>query len=167
MSSPYIGEIKMFAGTFAPAGWEFCSGQTLAISQYDILYALIGTTYGGDGVNTFRLPDLRGRLPIGRSNQRQLGQPGGSETVTLTAQQLPLHTHGVVGGSGAATSTSPDGRRFAASGSTPYAGPGGSRTAMSTTAVTPTGGGQPHENRPPYMAINFIIATEGIYPGQA
>ncbi len=165
MSIPYVGEIKMFGGSFAPVGWELCHGQLLSISEQEVLFALIGTTYGGDGQTTFAVPDLRSRVPIGRSVQRQLGALGGAESVTLTAQQLPAHSHTTVAGSAKQTSSSPAGRLWAASGSTPYSSQP-AETSMSSGSLAPAGNGTPHENRPPYMAVNFIIATQGIFPSQ-
>ncbi|MBD8608534.1 phage tail protein [Aeromicrobium sp. CFBP 8757] len=166
MSTPYVGEIKMFSGTFAPVGWEFCRGQLLPISEFETLFVLVGTTYGGDGQNTFAVPDLRGRIPIGRSARRPLGDAGGQESVTLATPHLPSHRHGVAASSAGATSNAPADRVWAASGSTPYASDGPS-TRMSGAALTASGGGQPHENRPPFLAINFIIATQGIFPSQS
>jgi microcystin-dependent protein len=170
MADPYIGEIRMFGGNFAPLGWTFCNGQLLAISENSALFSLIGTTYGGDGQTTFALPNLQGRLAVhqgsnGVSN-RIIGQIDGSETVTVNTAQMPGHTHTAVGsGSGnlpspanAFWSTDPGGNTAA------YNETGGS--TMSGTALLPAGGGQPHENRQPYLGVSFIIALEGIYPSQ-
>ena len=172
MAQPYVGEIRMFGGNFAPAGWAFCDGATLAISEYDTLFNLIGTTYGGDGVNTFDLPDLRGRLPVHQGQGQGLsnyviGQTGGTEAVTLTVQQIPAHTHAVQAlGDQPGSSVSPAGRLPAQSFNvTPYINdaPTGSFNAA---AVEMTGGNQPHENLQPYLCVNFIISLFGIYPTQ-
>ena len=165
MAQPYVGEIRMFAGNFAPAGWQFCEGQLLPISENETLFQLIGTTYGGDGQSTFGLPDLRGRIPIHQGNGFVLAETGGVETVTLTNQQLPPHTHALRASSAPATSA---------------AGPTGvlaaTTTAIYGTAVAPdrpmasnaipafVGGSQPHENMAPYLAVSFIISLFGIFP---
>jgi microcystin-dependent protein len=166
MSDPYIGEVRMFGGNFAPVGWEFCNGKLLPISQYDVLYTLIGTTYGGDGVNTFALPDLRGRLPLHAGAGAVLGQAAGAETVTLDSTTMPNHTHQFAGSSGAADSTSPTGRVWAAAGDRPYTATLPTDTTMHPGALSSVGGSQPHENMPPFLAISFIIATAGIFPSQ-
>jgi microcystin-dependent protein len=169
MSTPYIGEIRMFGGTFAPVGWAFCNGQLLPISQNDALFSLIGTTYGGDGQTTFALPDLRGRIPIHQGSGFQLGQIAGTETVTLTTQQIPNHTHPPQCKSTAGELGSPQNAVWAASASnqTIYsnAGPTGG-VSMKATAMANDGGSQPHDNMMPFLAVSFIIALEGIYPTQ-
>jgi microcystin-dependent protein len=162
MSTPYIGEIRMFGGNFAPVGWLFCQGQLLPISQYDVLFNLIGTTYGGDGQNTFALPDLQSRMPVHQGSGYVLGQTGGVESVTLNRNQIPVHTHQPVAAA-IATSTSPNANFWASyanlwySSATPAA-------AMAPNALSLAGGNQPHDNMSPYQVINFILATEGIYP---
>ena len=174
---PYIGEIRMFGGNFAPLGWAFCNGQTLPISEYDTLYNLIGTTYGGDGVSTFNLPDLQSRIPVGTGSNGlgtfNLGDTGGVEEITLTTQNIPAHTHSVTGTAGILTS-SEDGHRTAPGSN--YPAVNGQNMYSTTTdgsqmpAITPTltvgstGGTQPYSNIQPYLAINYIIATEGIFP---
>ncbi len=166
MAQPYIGEIRMFAGNFAPAGWMFCEGQLLPIADYDTLFNLIGTTYGGDGQNTFALPDLRGRLPVHQGNGFTLAATGGAETVTLTVQQLPAHAHPLLASSNNASVTSASGNVLAQTPSyTPYisATP---NTAMSANATTMVGGSQPHTNFQPYLCVDFIISLFGIYPSQ-
>jgi len=163
VSSPYIGEIRMFGGNFAPVGWLLCQGQLLPISQYDTLFNLIGTTYGGDGQSTFALPDLSSRLPVHQGSGFTLGQEAGAETVTLTTQQLPVHSHAPLGSSSAATSTSPAGAVWATWADKQYTS-ATPAAAMHAAALAPSGGSQPHENMPPFLALNFIIATEGIYP---
>ncbi len=168
MGTPYVGEIRMFGGNFAPLGWMLCDGQLLAISEYDTLFNLIGTTYGGDGQATFALPDLRGRVPLhagsgpGLSN-RTIGEAGGQETVTLTVSQMPGHAHAPMASSLPGSQASPSNAVWAASRSLLYSTetPG---LAMNPAAVSNTGGSQPHENRIPYLGLNFIIAVFGIYP---
>lgn len=163
MSTPYIGEIRLFAGNFAPVGWLLCQGQLLPISQYDTLFNLIGTTYGGDGQSTFALPDLASRIPLHAGTGYVLGQAGGAEEVTLTAAQIPAHSHAAQGASTVGTSPSPAGAVWSSgtysaySDQTPDA-------AMTASALLPSGGNQPHDNMPPFLALNFIIATDGIYP---
>lgn len=168
---PYIGQIMMFGGNFAPAGWAFCSGQLMPISQNDALFALIGTTYGGDGVQTFALPDLRGRVPIHQGAAHVIGEAGGVESVTLTAAQLPVHSHagGLTGNASSkpATDTDPAGRVFAvpSDGSNAYAG---SSTGILGGGLTTAseGGSQPHANMQPYICVNFCIALFGIFPAR-
>lgn len=171
MATPFIGEIRMFAGTFAPVGWAFCDGQTLAISQNDALFALIGTTYGGDGQTTFNLPDLRSRLPVhmgqltGGSNYVQ-GSPLGVESVTLNTQQMAAHNHAVLG-AGAATSVSPAGAVYAGGqGNLNLYAAAAPNVPMAAGMVQNAGGNQPHDNLMPYLAIRFIIALEGIFPSR-
>ena len=164
MSDPYIGEIRMFGGNFAPVGWLLCQGQLLPISQFDALFNLIGTTYGGDGQNTFALPNLQSRMPMHVGSGFPLGQVGGTETVTLNTQQLPVHTHAPVA-SLAATSSSPNNMFWASFANTMYSSQAPA-APMAPNALSPSGGNQPHENMSPYQVINFIIATEGIYPPQ-
>jgi microcystin-dependent protein len=163
MADPYIGEIRMFGGNFAPVGWLFCQGQTLDISQYDALFNLIGTTYGGDGQQTFQLPNLQSRMPMHVGTGFQLGQVGGVESVTLNTQQLPVHTHQPVGNSNAANTPSPNNMFWANFVNTMYSSQTPA-TPMAPNALSPSGGNQPHENMSPYQVINFIMATEGIYP---
>lgn len=171
MGTPFIGEIRMFGGNFAPVGFAFCDGQLLPIDQYDALFSLIGTTYGGDGQTTFALPDLRGRIPVhtgqgaGLPNY-VLGQLGGSETVTLTAQQLPVHTHAAQAQSGAGNQPGPAGGLWAASGQNQFSASAPS-VGMSPAAVGPAGGSQPHDNMMPFQVASFIIALEGIFPSQS
>jgi microcystin-dependent protein len=158
----------MFAGNFAPAGWMFCEGQLLPISEFETLYQLIGTTYGGDGQSTFGLPDLRGRLPIHQGNGETLAQNGGAETITLTTQQIPAHSHALLATSSTATSFAPASQLFAAStGATiaPY-GMDNPLTTLAPQMVGPVGGSQPHNNFQPYLCIDFIISLFGIFPSQ-
>lgn len=172
MSEPFVGEIRMFAGNFAPRGWAFCDGQLLAVSQNDALFSLLGTIYGGDGRTTFGLPELRGRIPIHAGSgpglsSRQLGAKGGAEKVSLTVNQLPSHTHQMKASSDSGSAASPNnstvGRTanfdlFRANGT-----PG---VNMSTNAIPNVGGGQSHTNLQPFLCIHFVIALLGIYPSR-
>jgi len=164
----YYGEIRMFAGTFAPAGWMLCEGQLLPISENDVLFNLLGTTYGGDGQSTFALPDLRGRIPIHKGGGFVLAETGGAETVTLTAQQMPIHSHPLLATPETATGTVPQGKVLAAStGATvsPY-GTDNPSGPLSPQAISPTGGSQPHENVQPFLCVQFIISLYGVFPSQ-
>jgi len=162
MANPYVGEIRMFGGNFAPAGWMFCQGQLLAISQYETLYNLIGTTYGGDGLSTFGLPDLRGRLPIDVGPGFVLAQSGGAETVTLTTNQMPAHSHTVSASTGQNSATLP-GNSFLATGPDIYEQNTPGNTTMAAT-ISSVGGSQPHDNFQPYLCLSFIISLFGVYP---
>jgi microcystin-dependent protein len=168
MSNPYVGEIRMFGGNFAPAGWAFCEGQLLPISENDTLFNLIGTTYGGDGQETFALPDLRGRLPIhqgaGGGGTYQLAETGGAEEITLTVQQIPSHTHPMMCSSGTASNQSPTNAVAAVSTAQAYYNNAANPTNMAPTSIGPTGGSQPHTNFQPYLCVDFIISLFGIYP---
>lgn len=167
MSQPFIGEIRIFGGNFAPAGWAFCDGQLMPISENDALFTLIGTTYGGDGQETFALPDLRGRLPLHQGTNAgttfTLGENGGVESVTLTTQQMPVHNHAFLAANVGGDQVSPAGNVPAQSFNvTPYINdpPDGNMGA----AVVPVGGSQPHDNMPPYLGLNFIISLFGVFP---
>ncbi|WP_110240275.1 phage tail protein [Nocardioides gilvus] len=168
MSEPFVGEIRLFAGNFVPVWWMPCDGRTLYISEYEILFTLIGTTYGGDGIATFKSPDLRGRVPIhqGRSSEgiaQAIGQTGGQESVTLNRQQIPAHTHSVPASPVGATSRTAVGnaRALLPDGEKAYsAGPASSEMAQTSVA----GATEPHENRQPFLAITYIIAVEGVFP---
>jgi len=162
MSQPYVGEIRMFAGNFAPAGWMFCDGQLLPISEYETLFNLIGTTYGGDGQSTFALPDLRGRLPIHQGNGFTLAQNGGVEEVTLTTAQTPSHSHTVLANPAQATGASPSGA-FLAAGKAMYVQNLAPNTGMQV-AISIVGGNQPHSNFQPYLCVDFIISLFGVFP---
>ena len=176
MTTPYIGEIRMFGFGRVPNGWQPCNGSLLAISEYDALFALIGTTYGGDGQTTFAVPDLRGRLPIhqgqgpGLSNY-VIGQKAGSETVTLLQGQMPSHNHTLLTTTGAANSLTPGASLLpgAISGDSFYASDISSATAvaMSAQSTSPGGGSQPHENCMPTLTVQYCIATQGIFPSPA
>ncbi|MBE2193549.1 MAG: phage tail protein [Anaerolinea sp.] len=164
MSNPYIGEIRMFGGNFAPAGWAFCNGATLSISENDALFTLIGTTYGGDGQTTFNLPDLQGRVPVHQGNSFVLGQIGGTESVTLTPTQMPAHNHIAQGATGN-TDVNPTGR--APSSLLQMYLPFDPSVVGNMNPTSVVGGSQPHENRQPYLAISFIISLFGIFPTQS
>jgi microcystin-dependent protein len=170
MSQSFVGEIRMFGGNFAPAGWAFCNGQSMPISENEVLFQLIGTKYGGDGQETFNLPDLQGRVPIHQGPGYEVGQRGGVPTVTLTVDQTPAHGHPLQGSGATAAGTNPQGAVLA------HLPDAGVQTAYGTTApfgaidtssVTPTGGSQPHSNMQPCLAVNFIISLYGVYPTQA
>lgn len=165
MSSPYVGEIRMTGFNFAPVNWALCNGQTLAISENETLYNLIGTTYGGDGQSTFNLPDLQCRIPFHQGSSFIVGQPSGTETVTLTTSQLPIHTHSLAASSAAGTQTSPAGGLWAQSTLDQFSTEANSHT-MAPSTVVATGGSQPHDNMPPFLVINFIISLFGVYPSQ-
>jgi microcystin-dependent protein len=165
VSEPYIGEIRLFAGNFAPVGWLLCQGQILPIAQYDVLFTLIGTTYGGDGLNTFALPNLASRIPVHMGPSYVIGQQGGVEQVTLTTNEVPTHTHAPQGSSSTGTSASPANAVWASGTYNSYSDQAPA-AAMAPSAISTSGGSQPHENMPPFLAINFIIATEGIFPTQ-
>jgi microcystin-dependent protein len=170
MSQPYVGDIRIFGGNFAPVGWAFCDGRLLPISENETLFNLIGTVYGGDGQETFGLPDLRGRIPVhmgqgpGLSNYI-LGQMGGVENVTLTVNQIPNHNHSV-GATGGATGTTPAGAVPAAvsAGARYYAGSPSSTVLMTNSGAA--GGSQPHDNMAPFLCVNFIIALFCVFPSE-
>ena len=164
MAQPYVGEIRMFAGNFAPAGWMFCEGQHLSISENETLFQLIGTTYGGNGQDTFALPDLRGRLPLHMGNGFILAETGGVEEVTLTVSQIPAHSHSLLASTSAGTNTSPVINVLAESVVIiPYI-EDQANSNMNPDAVSAVGGSQPHTNFQPYLCINFIISLFGIFP---
>ncbi|MBW2468192.1 MAG: phage tail protein [Deltaproteobacteria bacterium] len=166
---PFIGEIRLFAGNFAPRGWALCDGQLLPIPQYTALFAILGTTYGGDGRTTFALPDLRGRAPIHAGQgpgllNRRLGQRGGREDVALAVEELPPHSHQAVGSTNPTSATTPAGKVWGSTGRTRlYAAPGAPAN-LSPAAIANTGAGMSHENMPPYLVINYIIALQGLFP---
>ncbi len=171
MSEPFVGEIRMFAGNFAPRGWAFCDGQLLAVSQNDALFSLFGTTYGGDGRTTFGLPDLRGRLPMHAGtgpglSPRRLGTKLGTEEETLTTNQLPSHTHPWRAFSGDAQNSSPDGTALAKPTADIYSDSGANPDPMNSGVVTSVGGSQSHTNLMPFLCVNFIVALFGIYPSR-
>lgn len=179
MAQPYVGEIIMFGGNFAPLGWAFCEGQIMPISEYETLYELIGTTYGGDGVDTFALPDLRGRIPLHMGNGFVLAEAGGVESVTLTQPQIPSHGHPIFGSSLPTYGANP-GSTADPQNAYPAISPGNKLYSTmpkqelmadpnpysQTGFISPTGGSQPHNNMQPYLCVNFIISLFGIYPSQ-
>ncbi len=166
MAQPYIGEIRMFAGNFAPRGWMFCEGQLLPISENEALFQLIGTTYGGDGNDTFALPDLRGRLPIHMGNGFTLADTGGAEEVTLTVQQIPAHTHPVLSSSAPGTSSAPKDNVLAKTTTGFLYINENPNKQMAMTSINNTGGSQPHTNFQPYLCVDFIISLVGIFPSR-
>ena len=166
MAQPYVGEIRMFGGNFAPAGWMFCEGQLLPISENETLFQLIGTTYGGDGESTFALPDLRGRLPVHQGNGYILAQTGGAEEVTLTINQIPSHVHPWMASSAAAVGQLPRNLVLATTQAQTYVSTPDSPVNLSAQSVAPAGGSQPHSNFQPYLCVSFIISLFGIFPPQ-
>lgn len=164
MAQPYVGEIRMFAGNFAPAGWMFCEGQLLPISEYETLFNLIGTTYGGDGQSTFALPDLRGRLPVHQGNGFTLAETGGVEEVTLTVNQIPAHSHAFLASSDQANTLNPGGNVIATPlTATPFFAQSPT-TPLNANSISAVGGSQPHTNFQPYLCVDFIISLFGIFP---
>src|SRR5215207_3872236 len=164
MAQPYVGEIRMFAGNFAPAGWMFCEGQLLPISENETLFQLIGTTYGGDGQSTFALPDLRGRIPLQQGNGLTLAETGGAEEITLTVNQIAAHGHPWLASTGSATTQDPGNAILATAQAGTYFNLPEATVNLAAVTVGPTGGSQPHTNFQPYLCINFIISLFGIFP---
>jgi microcystin-dependent protein len=173
MGEPYVGEIRMFGGNFPPQGWAFCQGQSMAISENDVLFTLIGTTYGGDGQQTFNLPDLQGRLPMhmgqgpGISQNYLIGEKAGVESVTLTTQQIPIHSHAVVASTNPATSTLASNNVTASTNQLKIYTEGAASKQFAPSAITSVGGSQPHDNLQPYLCISFIISLFGVFPSQS
>jgi microcystin-dependent protein len=166
-----MGEIRMFAGNFAPAGWAFCNGQLIPISQNDALFILLGTSYGGDGESTFALPNLQSRVPIHMGTgpdgvTYQLAEAAGVESVTLTTQQIPVHNHALIGSQTAANTGDPTNKVFGTSGQIAYLIEADGDVTLNAQAVTPVGGSQPHENCQPFLCINYIISLFGLFPQQ-
>lgn len=166
MAQPYVGEIRMFAGNFAPAGWMFCEGQLLPISEYETLFNLIGTTFGGDGQSTFALPDMRGRIPIHQGSGFILAETGGAEEITLSVSQIPAHTHPLVASTNVSQDTNPAGKVLGQSGSALLYIQDTADNGMSPQAISSRGGSQPHTNMQPYLCVDFIISLFGIFPSQ-
>jgi len=165
MSEPFLSEIKIVSFNFPPKGWALCNGQFLPINQNQALFALLGTTYGGNGQTTFALPNLRGRVPIHMGNGYTLGEAAGSTSVTVNIQQLPTHLHGLQGSSNSSSTTADPTNAFFAPVNGGYADPANLVT-LSPQSVTSVGGSQPHNNMMPYLTLNFIIALQGIFPSQ-
>jgi microcystin-dependent protein len=176
MGQPFVGEIRIFAGNFAPAGWMFCDGQTLPISENETLFNLIGTTYGGDGQETFLLPNLQSRFPIHMGTQAgityQLAEAAGTESVTLTVQQIPSHTHTMLATGSAGSVVSPSGNVLALPSGPPTVvdpktyGTDAPQVQLSPSSIGPAGGSQPHDNMQPYLVMSYIISLFGIFPHQ-
>jgi microcystin-dependent protein len=166
MAQPYVGEIRMFAGNFPPSGWMFCEGQTLPISEYETLFNLIGTTYGGDGQSTFLLPDLRGRLPVHMGGGLTLAESGGVENVTLNTQQIPSHNHQLMGSSQIANDPNPQNNVLGESSAISMYQSATPTAPMAPQSIGSVGGSQPHDNFQPYLCVDFIISLFGIFPSQ-
>jgi microcystin-dependent protein len=175
MATPFIGQIRMFAGNFAPRGNAFCNGQILSISQNTALFSILGTTYGGNGTTNFGLPNLLSRAPMHFGSgpgltPRDLGETGGEETVTLLASQVPSHQHQAMGIAAVGGQNNPAGQTWGTIGTVrspvPLYAPLPANAAMHPLAIGMTGGNQPHNNMPPFLAINFIIATQGVFPAR-
>ena len=164
MAMPYVGEIRMFAGNFAPAGWLFCDGQLLSIAENETLFQLIGTSYGGDGQTTFALPDLRGRLPIHHGSGFTVAQAGGDEQITLTVQQMPVHSHAFLACSQDAVQSTAATATLARTRAINLYGTVAPNGAMASAAVGPAGASDPHSNLQPYRCVHFIISLFGIFP---
>ena len=170
MGQPFVGEIRMFAGNFAPNGWMFCEGQTMPIAENEVLFQLIGTTYGGDGQETFNLPNLASRSPIhagtGAGATRVLAEMGGAESVTLTTQQIPVHNHALLASTVTGTQNAPAGEVLASGSSVSIYRPQPPTQALAAQTLAPSGGSQPHDNMIPFLCINFIISLFGVFPSQ-
>jgi|SRR5271170_2877003 len=164
MATPYLGEIRIVSFNFAPKGWAFCNGQTLSIAQSQALFSLLGTTYGGNGIQTFQLPNLQGSMPIHAGNGFVQGQVGGEVNHTLITQEIPSHTHTAQGVSTTASTPEASGNTWAASIQNPYGAT--PNTTLGPKALSTVGGSQPHPNMPPYLVMNFIIALQGIFPSR-
>jgi microcystin-dependent protein len=171
MAQPYVGEIRMFAGNFPPNGWMFCEGATLPISENEVLFQLIGTTYGGDGEETFNLPNLASRIPMHMGTgpdgtTYQIGEQAGTEQETLTVQQIPSHTHPFTVSTDAGTGNNPANNVIGKPATIDLFLQDAPNASMNAASVTPAGGSQPHENTQPFLCINFIISLFGVFPSQ-
>lgn len=164
MGQPYVGEIRIFAGNFAPAGWMFCEGQLLPISENETLFNLIGTTYGGDGQSTFALPDMRGRLPLHQGNGFILAETGGAEEITLTVNQIPAHSHPFLASTSSGVDNHAAGKVLAQSPNVSLYLEANTDANLAANAILAAGGSQPHTNFQPYLCVNFIISLFGIFP---
>jgi microcystin-dependent protein len=167
MGQPFVGEIRMFGGTFAPVGWNFCDGSLLSIAENDALFQLIGTTYGGDGQSTFAVPNLNGRVPMHQGNGFVTGQNAGTETVTITAQQTPIHNHAMIATSNISNQTDVANNVVAQSSTGKLYVEDTPTGALSNLVVSAVGGNQPHDNMQPYLCVSFIISLFGIFPTQS
>jgi len=165
LSEPFLAEVRIVGFNFAPRGWAFCDGQILPINQNQSLYSLLGTTYGGDGRTSFALPDLRGRTPMHVGNGHQQGQKSGEENHTLAANEMPQHSHQQVATSTSAAASTPGGNRLAATTDNIYGAKSGTGS-LNAAATINSGGGQAHENMQPYLAVNFCIALQGLFPSR-
>lgn len=164
MSEPFLGEIRIVSFNFAPKGWALCNGQLLPINQYQALFSLLGTTYGGNGIQNFQLPNYQARMPVHVGNGYVQGEAAGEAAHTLIQTEMPLHTHSAVGVTTNANSASASGNAWASSGQNPYAAT--PNTQMSPSVLKTTGGSQPHDNMAPYLTLNFVIALSGIFPSR-
>jgi microcystin-dependent protein len=172
MAQPFIGEIRMFAGNFNPVGWEFCSGQLVPISENDALFVVIGTTYGGDGQETFALPNLQSRIPLHQGTNAatgttfQIGESGGVESVTLTVQQIPIHTHPLLATNDSGNTANAGNAVLAGQSPVSIYRPNATppNVAMNASSVSVVGGSQPHDNMQPFLCINYIISMFGLFP---
>lgn len=166
MAQPYVGEIRMFAGIFEPVGWAYCDGRQMSIAENEVLFQLIGTMYGGDGESTFNLPNLQGRVPMHFGNGFQQAETGGVESVTLTTQQMPNHTHALIGSQSNGTQGNPANAILATSTIVKLYAQESADSPMATNIIQPQGGSQPHENMQPYCCVTFIISLFGLFPHQ-
>jgi microcystin-dependent protein len=164
MSTPYLAEVKIISWNYPPKGWAFCNGQLLPINQNQALFSLLGTTYGGDGRTTFALPDLRGRIPFHVGSGIALGDRSGESAHTLTISETPAHTHVPVGNSTIGSTIDPTGNVWAANAFSSYGS--AANATMNPAAILSAGGSQAHDNLPPYLVLNFIIALQGIFPSR-
>jgi microcystin-dependent protein len=167
MSEPFLAEVKIISWNYSPKGWAFCSGQFLPINQNQALFSLLGTMYGGNGQTTFALPDFRGRVPVHIGSGFTQGQAGGQEFHTVTQSEMPAHNHFVSSTENDAGAATPSAAVFGRNGSQPYQSSLTNLTSLHPSTVSNTGGSQPHENRQPYLVLNFIIALQGIFPSQS
>lgn len=165
MAEPFLAEVRLLSFNFPPKGWARCDGQMLPINQNQALFALLGTQFGGNGQTIFALPDLRGRFPVHFANPGDIGQTAGAETHSLSVNEMPVHTHGVNASGGKGGVDTPVGNYLGTGKQGPYVDPG-SPQPMNPAAVSSVGGGQPHENMPPFFALNFVIALQGIFPSR-